>query len=140
MPSAELTSYINNINYSLREGFEDKFKTEELGLWEYLHFIDILGWNEDVKYHIVDGRADFLIREKNVGRVNTILSVVCAPIMISNFIEDIIRRTNDKGIIDVKLITTTIQKFSKTRGMCVLPNKELLKELKPYLHDGTLQF
>ncbi len=26
--------------------------------------------------------------------------------------------------------------FSKSRGICVLPNKELLKQLTPYLENG----
>lgn len=114
----------------------DKFKTKEIGLLEYLHFIDLLGWNEDVKYHIVNGIPDFIRYDKKVGRVNTVLTIISAPIMISNFILDIIQKTKDKGIIDVKLITYTIQTFTKRRGMCVLSNKELLKYLNPYLHNG----
>ena len=90
-------------------------------------------WNEDVKYHIYDGKPDFIQRNKNVGRVNTVLSVISAPLMISNFILDIIHKTEQKGIIDVNLITSTIQMFSKSRGICVLTNKELLEHLSPYL-------
>ena len=55
--------------------------------------------------------------------------------MISNFILDIIEKTEKKGIIDVKLITSTIQKFAKTRGICVLSNKELLLHLSPFLYS-----
>jgi hypothetical protein len=54
----------------------------------------------------------------------------------SNFILDIIYKTEKKGIIDVKLITSTIQMFTKSRGLCVLSNKELLKQLTPYLVNG----
>ncbi len=53
--------------------------------------------------------------------------------MISRFIKDVIEKTKNKGIIDVKLITSTIQKFSKSRGIYVLSNKELLTYLQPYL-------
>jgi hypothetical protein len=49
---------------------------------------------------------------------------------------DIIHKTEKKGIIDVKLITSTIQMFTKSRGICVLPSKELLKQLTPYLKSG----
>ena len=134
LPSKEISDYINNIEaFVLKDGFMDKFKTEEIGLLEYLYFIDLIGWNEDVKYHIVGGKHDFKKYAKKVGRINTILSVISAPLLISNFILDIIYKTEKKGIIDVKLITSTIQMFTKSRGICVLTNKELLKQLTPYL-------
>src|SRR3989338_2040271 len=138
LPSQEILDYINNIeNFVLEDGFMDKFKTKEIGLLEYLHFIDLLGWNEDVKYHIVNKKPDFKKYQPKVGRVNTILSVISAPLLISNFILDIIHKTENKGIIDVKLITQTIQMFSNSRGICVLTNKELLKQLTPYLENGN---
>lgn len=136
LPSIALLEYIDKIEFGLKDGFMDKFKTKEIGLLEYLHFIDLLGWNEDVKYHIVKGKPDFKKYTPKVGRVNTILSIISAPLMISNFILDIIHKTEKKGIIDVKLITSTIQMFAKSRGICVLTNKELLKQLTPYLENG----
>jgi exosome complex RNA-binding protein Csl4 len=137
LPSKEISDYINNIEaFVLKDGFMDKFRTKEIGLLEYLYFIDLIGWNEDVKYHIVEGKPDFIKYDKKVGRANTILSVISAPLLISNFILDIIKKTETKGIIDVKLITSTIQMFTKSRGLCVLSNKELLKQLTPYLESG----
>lgn len=134
LPSKEISEYIDKIEFGLKDGFMDKFKTQEIGLLEYLHFVDLLGWNEDVKYHIVNDKPDFSkTGKKNVGRINTILTAISAPLMISNFILDIIYKTEKKGIIDVKLITSTIQMFTKSRGICVLSNKELLKNLNPYL-------
>ena len=135
LPSNEISDYIEKIEFGLKDGFMDKFKTNEIELLEYLHFIDLLGWNEDVKYHIVNDKPDFVKYNNKVGRVNTILTVLSAPLMISNFIIDIINKTEKKGIIDVKLITSTIQKFAKTRGICVLSNKELVKQLNPYLEN-----
>jgi hypothetical protein len=136
LPSKEILDYINNIEtFVLKDSFMDKFKTKEIGLLEYLHFIDLLGWNEDVKYHIVDGKPDFIKYKLRVGRINTILSIISAPILISNFIIEIIDKTEKKGIIDVKLITSTIQIFTKTRGMCVLSNKDLARTLSPYLEN-----
>jgi hypothetical protein len=132
-PSKDLSDYIDKIDFSLKDGFMDKFKTEEIGLWEYFHFIDLIGWNEDVKYHIQNSKPDFDIRNKKTGRVNTILSAISSPLMISNFIQDIIQKTKNYGIIDVKLITTIIQKFTKSRGICVLSNRDLLEYLQPYL-------
>jgi hypothetical protein len=132
-PSKDLSDYIDKIDFSLKDGFKDKFKTEEIGLWEYLHFIDLIGWNEDVKYHVKNSSPYFETANKKTGRVNTIISIISAPLMISNFIQDIIQKTRDYGIIDVKLITSTIQKFTKSRGICVLSNIELSEYLHPYL-------
>jgi hypothetical protein len=132
-PSQDLSDYIDKIDFSLKDGFKDKFKTEEIGLLEYLHFIDIVGWNEDVKYHIKNSTPNFETVNKKTGRVNTILSIISAPLMISSFIQDIIEKTKNYGIINVKLITSTIQKFTKSRGICVLSNKDLLVYLHPYL-------
>jgi hypothetical protein len=136
-PSPEVLNYINNIeDFVLKDGFRDKFRTEEIGLLEFLYFVDLLGWNEDVKYHIIDGKPDFHKRGAKVGRVNTILSIISAPLLISGFIVDVIYKTQTNGVINVKLITQTIQMFSKSRGICVLTNKELLKKLSPYLKDN----
>jgi hypothetical protein len=132
-PSKDLSDYIDKIDFSLKDGFMDKFKTEEIGLWEYLYFIDLLGWNEDVKYHVKDSIPHFESAKHKIGRVNTILTIICAPLMISNFIQDIIHKTKNYGIIDVKLITSTMQKFTRTRGICVLSNRELLEYLQPHL-------
>lgn len=137
-PSKEILDYINSLEkFVLIEGFKDKFKSNEIGLLEFIHLIDLLGWNEDVKYHITNNQPDFKTRNAKVGRVNTILTVISAPLLISSFIQEIIHKTETKGVIEVKLITQTIQKFSKTRGMCVLTNKELITQLNPYLTNGN---
>jgi hypothetical protein len=133
-PSSDLYEYIEKIEFGLKDGFLDKFNSKEIGLFEFLHFVDILGWNEDVKYN-TSNLEPLIGRNKKTGRVNTILSIISAPIMISKFILDIIHKTEIKGIIDVKLITSTIQTFSKTRGICTLNNDELVKYLNPYLID-----
>jgi len=132
-PSKALSDYIDKIDFSLKDGFKDKFKTEEIGLLEYLHFIDLIGWNEDIKYHVINSSPDFKTVNRRTGRVNTILTIISAPLMVSNFIQDIIQKTKNYGIINVKLITSTIQKFTKSRGICVLSNRDLLEYLDPYL-------
>ena len=132
-PSIQILEYINNLEkFVLKREFREKFKTSEVSLLEFLYFVDLLAWNEDVKYHSVESKANFTEKGKNVGRVNTIMSIIYAPILISKFINNIIENTPN-GIIDVKLITTAIQKFTKSRGLC-LPNKsELVEFLQPYL-------
>jgi len=134
-PSSQILEYIDNLQkFVLRDGFKEKFKTSEVDLLEFLYFVDLLAWNEDVKYHTIENKADFIKKGKNVGRRNTVLTIISAPILISEFINNIITSTKPEGgIIDVKLITTTIQKFTKTRGLCILSNQKLVEFLQPYL-------
>lgn len=134
LPSKEMLDYISKIDFALKEGFKDKFKKDEIGLFEYLHFIDLLGWNEDVKYHITDSKPDFNDRaKKNVGRTNTIISVISVPLMINDFLANIIENVNYIEKINVRLILSTMQKLSKSRGICVLSHLELQRRLNPYL-------
>ncbi len=136
-PAQELLDYISKIDYSLKEGFKDKFKKDEIGLLEYLHFVDLLGWNEDVKYHTTNSKPDFTNRsKKNIGRTNTIISVISVPLMINDFLSNIIENVNYIEKINVRLILSTMQKLSKSRGICVLSHKELVKYLNPYLENG----
>jgi len=133
--SPEILQEINNIQeFVLNAGFKERFGTKEITLLEFLHFVDLLGWNEDVKYHAKNNTPYFKnFTESKIGRTNTILSIISAPILISQFIQDIIYKTANNGIINVKLITSIIQNFTKSRGLCILSNKELLEYLSPYL-------
>jgi hypothetical protein len=133
-PSTANLEYINNLEkFVLNDGFQEKFMASEVALLEFLYFVDLLAWNEDVKYHSAMNASDFSNYGSKVGRVNTILTIISAPILISRFINSIVDSAKNNGIIDVKLITTTIQKFTKSRGMCILSNAELLDFLHPYL-------
>lgn len=131
-PSPEILDYIAKIDFALKEGFKDKFKKDEIGLLEYLHFVDLLGWNEDVKYHTKNSKPDFEDR-KTAGRTNTILSVISVPLMINDFLSNIIENVNYIEKINVRLILSTMQKLSKSRGICKLSHTELQKYLDPYL-------
>ncbi|MCD4830764.1 MAG: hypothetical protein K8R02_03020 [Anaerohalosphaeraceae bacterium] len=133
-PSPEILDYISKMDFALKDGFKDKFKKNEIELLEFLHFIDLLGWNEDVKYHIKNGQPDFEDRTKrNVGRTNTIISVISVPLMINDFLANIIENVNYIERINVRLILSTMQKLSKSRGICVLSGVALQRYLEPYL-------
>jgi hypothetical protein len=136
-PSKELLDYISKIDFAIKEGFKDKFKKNEIGLMEYLNFVDLLGWNEDVKYHVKNSKPDFQDRAKNTGRVNTIISIISVPLMINDFLSNIIENVNYIEKINVRLILSTMQKLSKSRGICVLPHTTLQKYLNPYLENGV---
>ena len=130
-PSQEMLDYISKIDFALKEGFKDKFKKDEIGLLEYLHFIDLLGWNEDVKYHIVEEKPDFKKYDKKVGRVNTILSVINVPLIINGFL-----RTNYYNKIDVILLLSTFVEPREPKNFWEISNGQLVKYVRPYLRSA----
>ena len=133
-PDDNLMELLNHISYSLEEGFIDKFKKNELGFIEFINFIDILAWNEDVKYHTENNVAEFKGKSgPKVGRINTILAIISVPLMINEFLLNIIENVNQIENININLILSTIQKMSKRRGMFTMTNKELVNKLNPYL-------
>jgi hypothetical protein len=135
-PSVEILTLVKDLDtLVLKEGFVDKFNNETpLSLVQFLLFVDLLAWNEDVKYHAPKSEPYARIwSESHSGRTNTIISIISAPILISKFIEDIVTKTQTGGTIDVKLITMVIQKFTRRRGLCTLTDSELQKYLTPYL-------
>ena len=133
-PSPALADYIGKIDFALKCGFKDKFKKDVTGLLEYLHFIDLLGWNEDVKYHASGGTSAVRYSDnKNKGRTNTIISVISVPLMINDFLSNIMENVERKEKINVRLILSTMQQLSKSRGICVLSSVKLLEYLSPHL-------
>jgi len=134
-PSAEALDCISKIDYAVRAGFNDKFKKEKIGLLEFLHFIDLLGWNEDVKYHVANNAADFAAKNANVGRPNTIISVISVPLRINDFLSNVIENVDRVERINVRLILSTMQQLSKARGVYPMAHKQLREYLSPYL-DG----
>jgi len=73
-PNKDVLACINCIeNYVLKAGFKENFGTSEVELLDFLHFVDLLAWNEDVKYHPpVDGQPFFAdVNKRNNGRINT---------------------------------------------------------------------
>ncbi len=133
-PSREISELLERISYSLEEGFKDKFKEEEIGFIEFLYFVDILAWNEDVKYHTENNEPEFEGKFKpKVGRINTILTLISVPLMINEFLLNIIENVKHIEKININLILATIQKMSKSRGMFTMSNNELIEKLYPYL-------
>jgi hypothetical protein len=126
----------------LTPGFKEKFNSTEISVLEFLYFIDLLGWNEDVKYLGKKGTTDKgnlyfdNFSHSNNGRTNTIKSVITAPILIGEFIDEVVNKTKINGIIDVKMITKVVQQFSK-QGVMTLKKNDMLKHLSPYLVENA---
>lgn len=135
LPSREVLNCIEKIDYAVCAGFNDKFKKEKIGLLEFLHFVDLLGWNEDVKYHVANDVANFTSKNANVGRPNTIISVISVPLRINDFLSNVIENVNRVERINVRLILSTMQQLSKSRGVYPMSHKQLREYLSPYL-DG----
>jgi hypothetical protein len=132
-PSKEIADYIGKIDYSIKERFRDKFKKDGIGIWEFLHFVDILGWNEDVKYHINNRKPDFSDSgRRNVGRVNTILSVISVPLMVDDFLSKI---DDIKYVLKINnmLFNYKKLKFVDSRKNYIMSDKELTTHLSPFL-------
>jgi hypothetical protein len=106
------------------------------GLWGLLHFLDILGWNEDVKYHTENGRPAFKGRYgPKVGRINTLLTCIRVPFQMHHFAKGIMNVSNDPMNIDFRPGYQMMQDFLKSRGTCVPTNKSIVDWLSPYIHD-----
>ena len=98
------------------------------------HFLDLLGWNEDVKYHCESGSPTFKGKYTfKVGRVNTLLTCIRVPYEVSRFASHAAENVASPGQVDFDQIIGVMQQFSNARGTCVPNPKQLLEWLDPYL-------
>ena len=111
----------------------------DYGLLGFLHFMDILGWNEDVKYHIENGEPTFMgNRGWMVGRVNTLLSCIKIPYKTYKVVEDIREHSLKPQEIDWSLVYETMQILSR-QGVCPARQYELLEWFYPYIVKNSSQ-
>jgi len=130
MPSDKITKCINDLEKVI------KAYLPEYGLWGFLHFLDLLGWNEDDKYHIENGEPTFDGKYgPGVGRINTLLSCIGVPYMAASFVEHVLKNKNEPENIDHKILVDIIQRLLKSRGICIPNQKEVLEWLGPYVFD-----
>lgn len=132
-PRGEVAEHIGRMDAEIKRGFQDKMNQPAgPGLLEYLHFVDLLGWNEDVKYHAKNGVADF--SDNNyTGRYNTIITIISLPLKLSEFVADILKNAGKAEKIDWGIILAVAQNLSKSRGIYVVRKRDLLKI--PYLKE-----
>jgi hypothetical protein len=101
------------------------------GLYGLLNFLDVLGWNKDVKYHTENNTATFKGHYGfKVGRINTIMTCVRVPFEMSLFIKE--AKSDPSNAIATGF--TMMQTFAKSRGTCIPNNESLLKWLSPQLY------
>jgi len=128
-PSSKLLEIISHIDNSFHELFP--FDTISL-----LHYLDIIGWNEDVKYHSNEHSAIFSSKHNypvNAGRINTMLSFIRVPYQTCHFIEYAIEQSKERKQIETEIMFDIMQNFARTRGICPATNAQLKEWLYPYI-------
>jgi hypothetical protein len=107
----------------------------EGGLLGLMHFFDILGWNEDVKYHTPQGEPSVPAgRRQRTGRVNTLLTFIRVTHEMSDFAVRV-REALDPSEVDFQQAYELMQQFARSRGICAATNQQLNSWLSPYLVD-----
>ncbi len=126
-PNGEVMRLIETIDIEAGIGFPFRL----IGL---LHFLDILGWNEDMKYHVEQGRPTFSGNyDVRVGRINTLLTCIRVPYQASLFVTHCIDNSAEKKNIDFSLLYGIMQQFAKSRGTCTPTQQQLKEWLSPYI-------
>ncbi len=126
-PSSDIRRCIDELEREVREVLP-------CSLLEFLYMFDILGWNEDVKYHSEDGKATFEGKRKvEVGRLNNMLTGIHATHRVAEFVDHVIDKSGDKEAIDLGLIFSAMQAFVRGRGVAPPSDKDLVDWLAPYL-------
>lgn len=123
-PKGEILALIKNIQQEIDS------KKYDFKVLEFLNFIDVLSWNEDVKY-----QAECTFEKPKVGRINTILSLISIPLIFKEFVDLVIEKKDYLQELDYSLLVDVAQNFSRTRGVQPMSNKKLIEYLMPYLSE-----
>jgi len=108
------------------------------GLLGLLNFLDVLGWNEDLKYHANKGGPPDYYNSKNfkAGRINTLTTCIKLASEVHRFVNDAIKNKEDLTKLDLSKIFGLCQQFSRGRGICAPTNKEILEWFPAYIREG----
>jgi len=104
------------------------------GLFGLLNFIDLLGWNEDVKYHTDENGLNFNKKPYRVGRLNTLLSVINVPYNVCYYTKSVIERADKPHTIEFEPIYAIMQQLSRQRGVCPASDNDIIQWLEPYVY------
>jgi hypothetical protein len=129
-PNEQITERMDYIDSEIRDVWP-------IGLMDLLHFLDILGWNEDMKYHVENNSPTFSGKYGyEVGRINTLLTCVRVPYQGSLFVMHCVDRADNKKNIDFSQLYIIMQQFAKSRGTCTPTQQQLVDWLSPYVVRG----
>jgi len=119
---------------SIREMDQEIGSVLPFGLMGLLHFLNLLGWNEDVKYHTENDEPTFKGKYgPNTGRINTLLTCIRVPYQTLHFVRHIMEMSDRPRDIDFTLVYGTMQQFVQSRGTCTPTQRQLLEWLAPYV-------
>jgi hypothetical protein len=106
-------------------------KVTSLGSVEkLLRFVDLLGWNEDVKYQKLNHNG-----KDRIGRINTSLTCIKIPHDTARFMLDHSRLAKEERSADFTPLYDIMQALILTRGICLPAMDELPRLLSPYIFD-----
>jgi len=126
-PSEEIKDVIKTLDKEFKDILPEG---NTLGL---LYFLDLLGWNEDVKYQAP--RTDYdLFSDFNVGRVNNLLTSIKIPYKLSVFVRDVLDYSGDPKEIPFGEGLETVQDLTVSRGTCKPTQGELREWFSPMLY------
>ena len=123
-PTGEIYEIIKDIQKEI------DLKKYDFKVIEFLNFIDILSWNEDVKY-----QTECKFENPRKGRINTILSLISIPLIFKEFVDLVIEKKDYLHELDYSILIDVANNFSRTRGVQPISNKKLIKYLTPYLSE-----
>jgi len=102
--------------------------------WALLHFVDLLGWNEDVKYHVVGDEPTFKGKFPfTAGRLATLLTAIRVPYEVARFAKVAVENATSPDRLDFRQLIRVMQEFSRTGGICPAKDEQLVQWLSPYL-------
>lgn len=111
----------------------------DLGVWGLVRFIDLLGWNEDVKYHSHEGRATFttgkFAGKERVGRINTLLTCIRIPYETSKVERDFRKAEEAHREVDYLPLYALMQQLINSKGICTPRQEDITTWLSPYIYD-----
>lgn len=100
----------------------------KIKILELLYYLDLIAWNEDVKY-----QSDMKFQNPKKGRINNLLSMISVPLIFKNFVDNLLNNKNHLDKIDYTSLIDIAQDFSRMRGVSPISNKALAEYLSPYL-------
>jgi hypothetical protein len=121
----------NGINECIKELDTEVGKVTSLGSVEkLLRFVDLLGWNEDVKYQTQNKNG-----KERIGRINTSLTCIKIPYETAMFMFNHSKEVVEGRNADFGPLYDIMQALILTRGICPPSMEELPSLLSPYLID-----
>ena len=119
-PPAEIKNEIAIIQEEI-----DK-QNKKYNVLELLYFIDLLAWNEDVRY--------YQDNNKKPGRINCIYGIITVVSICKDFYDSVLNHSKNTSV-DINSFLELTQQFIHGRGMISCSDKDLLKILSPYLYN-----